>query len=722
MERELRESWDMFDVEGVGIITSTFTTCQLTIRLWNAFISIHERNPRLSPAATIDTIVSQLATDDQQLALHPLTFETYAVWFATVLDEHYLFNPQTEAEDPRLCEDDEEDSLDFGPLDVRTMYHWRSTEPNQASVTQGTEDAPVHTAAAAAATLEKARKSVQEQFPRAAAAAASELKPAGESTPERELTAVTQELEAALCNAEAFLSPVHITASPVASPASVVEFSEASLSQLGGESSWWAGNPLDRSARERKDAGFESRAQQEGCSLYLAVSSQGILTTTTAANHRQGKGETGSEWNQQGRSQPGEEDAAPEPWYRRRYRKSQRAGGRELRWLPLSALEAAGCGGERFLLGASTSDETGATTWHWGVLVEPSPSFHVAAGMIPAATVGVGVNSALQCMETAWTTGRAFLDGVSGVSGRGSSSAGLSFAREEVAIAGQALALAQWHRATAFSSKTGTRTVSIECGAKRQGEGSGGGRLYPRIDPCAIVLVLSPTGSHCLLGRSTRFAKLNREGFFSCLAGFLEQGEAVEEAARREVREEAGVELSNVRLVASQPWPIGRAGSCEVMLGCIATAQAAAGETTTTTGGLPLARPVDGELAEVRWFSKEEARAMLERGRQGVSDGTKEEPAVPGEYAIAHRLIEAWARPQGRATSSSPANSSAQAAGPNVAVIADVEQPTTTGSGTATATAAPAARGPGPFLQGAALGAAVGALLTLWAALRWRRG
>ena len=68
---------------------------------------------------------------------------------------------------------------------------------------------------------------------------------------------------------------------------------------------------------------------------------------------------------------------------------------------------------------------------------------------------------------------------------------------------------------------------------------AGKARFYPRIDPCAIVLVTSPDGERCLLGRAARFAKLGKMGFFTCIAGFIEQAEAVEEAARREVRDVA---------------------------------------------------------------------------------------------------------------------------------------------------------------------------------------
>jgi len=198
-------------------------------------------------------------------------------------------------------------------------------------------------------------------------------------------------------------------------------------------------------------------------------------------------------------------------------------------------------------------------------------------------------------------------------------------ADDDVTVAGTALAATRWHAAAAFDGRTGLATEPVEGGAKRQVRG-GSGKLYPRTDPVAIGLIVSPDGRRCLLGRGRQ----HPEGMYTCLAGFVEQCEAAEEALRREALEEAGVRLGHVELVASQPWPIGRAGSCELMLGCRAVA-------------LEEALSVNGaELADARWFTRAEVRQML----QGLHPAGLR---VPPPFAIAHHLIRDFAAPLGPA-------------------------------------------------------------------------
>jgi NAD+ diphosphatase len=124
-------------------------------------------------------------------------------------------------------------------------------------------------------------------------------------------------------------------------------------------------------------------------------------------------------------------------------------------------------------------------------------------------------------------------------------------------------------------------------------------------------------GDSCLLGRQRRFPKK----MYSCLAGFLESGETLEEAVRREIMEEAGLPLGRVRYVASQPWPF----PASIMIGCQAEA---------------LSRDIvmdREELEDCRWFSRDEARAMLEgRDEQGLF--------APNPMAIAHTLLAQWLR------------------------------------------------------------------------------
>uniref|UniRef100_A0A2C9LAL5 NAD-capped RNA hydrolase NUDT12 n=1 Tax=Biomphalaria glabrata TaxID=6526 RepID=A0A2C9LAL5_BIOGL len=139
---------------------------------------------------------------------------------------------------------------------------------------------------------------------------------------------------------------------------------------------------------------------------------------------------------------------------------------------------------------------------------------------------------------------------------------------------------------------------------------------YPRVDPSLIMLVLSPSKKQCLLGRQKRFPPK----MFSCLAGFMEPGESIEDTCRREIEEESGVKVGRVDYHSSQPWPF----PATLMLGCIAHART---ETITID---------KDELEEARWFSRAEIAQML-AGQH--PDGL----FIPPSQAIAHQLIKSWA-------------------------------------------------------------------------------
>ena len=127
--------------------------------------------------------------------------------------------------------------------------------------------------------------------------------------------------------------------------------------------------------------------------------------------------------------------------------------------------------------------------------------------------------------------------------------------------------------------------------------------------------MLAVSGDNCLLGRQARFPP----SMYSCLAGFVEPGESIEEAVRRETREEAGISCGRVRYFASQPWPF----PSSLMIGCHAEA-------------LSHEVMVDrDELEDARWFTREEVIAMLLRRHP---DGLITPPPV----AIAHHIIRAW--------------------------------------------------------------------------------
>jgi NAD+ diphosphatase len=178
----------------------------------------------------------------------------------------------------------------------------------------------------------------------------------------------------------------------------------------------------------------------------------------------------------------------------------------------------------------------------------------------------------------------------------------------------QSRAQIDWHRRHQFCSVCGERTVQGRGGHVRQCPGCKA-EHFPRTDPVAIMLVSD--GDRCLLGQSR--GRLSRTGTYSALAGFIDQGESIEEAVRREVKEEAGVEVGEVRYHSSQPWPF----PSSLMIGCHAKAL------TTDI------HKDDEEMTDVRWFSRDEVRLALK--------GEHPHLQVPAPIAIAHHLIKAWA-------------------------------------------------------------------------------
>ncbi|MDX0478393.1 NAD(+) diphosphatase [Sinorhizobium medicae] len=166
------------------------------------------------------------------------------------------------------------------------------------------------------------------------------------------------------------------------------------------------------------------------------------------------------------------------------------------------------------------------------------------------------------------------------------------------------------------------------CGGPMDGAGGGyrrictacGHLVFPRTDPVVIMLTIDLECDQCLLGRSPHFAP----GMYSCLAGFVEPGETIENAVRRETLEESGIRIGRVRYHASQPWPLPHS----LMIGCYAEARSTA------------IKRDEQELEDVRWFTRAETEAMLERAT-GVAD-TGDEHIPPPKGAIAHQLMRDW--------------------------------------------------------------------------------
>jgi NAD+ diphosphatase len=183
---------------------------------------------------------------------------------------------------------------------------------------------------------------------------------------------------------------------------------------------------------------------------------------------------------------------------------------------------------------------------------------------------------------------------------------------EDAAILATAKSVFEWRRRHGFCPACGQPTLPTDGGWKRVCEACRT-EHFPRTDP--VVIMLPIFGEKCLLGRQAAWPK----GMYSALAGFLEPGEAIEEACARELKEEAGLTAVAVRYHSTQPWPY----PSSLMIGLLAEV---ADDNAT---------PDQTELDEVRWFTREETRALLRGEIAGV--------AAPGSMAIAHQLIKAWA-------------------------------------------------------------------------------
>jgi NAD+ diphosphatase len=184
-----------------------------------------------------------------------------------------------------------------------------------------------------------------------------------------------------------------------------------------------------------------------------------------------------------------------------------------------------------------------------------------------------------------------------------------TLAVEEAAIVGHARALVEWHQRYAFCPRCGGANVAIEGGSRLECSRCGT-RHYPRVDPSIIVLV-ERDGHALLAGRVG-----GPGGRKSCVAGFVEPGESIEEAVVREVFEETGVHVGEVQYSYSQPWPFPGV----LMIGCRAVAHSSEIR-------------VDGvEIGHADWYTREQVRAALA--------GTSDELGVPPPLAIAHHLLQ----------------------------------------------------------------------------------
>jgi len=182
----------------------------------------------------------------------------------------------------------------------------------------------------------------------------------------------------------------------------------------------------------------------------------------------------------------------------------------------------------------------------------------------------------------------------------------------EAAIIATAKAVFEWRRRHRFCPSCGAASEVAEGGWKRICPACET-QHFPRTDP--VVIMLPVKGERCLVGRQAVWPKL----MFSALAGFLEPGETIEEACARELWEEARLKTLRVTYHSTQPWPY----PSSLMIGLIAEV-----ENDDAVAD-------DVELEEVRWLTREEARAMVA--------GDLANAKAPGAMAIAHQLLKAWA-------------------------------------------------------------------------------
>ncbi len=180
----------------------------------------------------------------------------------------------------------------------------------------------------------------------------------------------------------------------------------------------------------------------------------------------------------------------------------------------------------------------------------------------------------------------------------------------EAAIIAHARSLLDWHARHGFCARCGGKTEMKKAGYARACLACAV-EHFPRVDP--VVIMLAVKGDHALVGRQPGFPKR----FYSALAGFVEPGESLEEAVARELFEEAGIRVSNVRYLASQPWPF----PSSLMVAAFAEAD-----------GFEITLDTD-ELEEARWVTKDDVRAALAGSGEWLA---------PPPLAIAHTLLKAW--------------------------------------------------------------------------------
>jgi NAD+ diphosphatase len=183
---------------------------------------------------------------------------------------------------------------------------------------------------------------------------------------------------------------------------------------------------------------------------------------------------------------------------------------------------------------------------------------------------------------------------------------------DQLSAIAMAKSMVSWHQRHGFCANCGARTAMKDGGWKRECP-SCKAEHFPRTDPVVIMLVA--LGDKVLLGRQKQFPP----GMYSCLAGFVEAAETIEDAVRREIFEESGIHCTDVAYYMTQPWPY----PSSLMIGCTARA---------TNEDVVVDR---NELEDARWFDRTEATLMIKRQHPNGLAG-------PHPFAIAHHLLGRW--------------------------------------------------------------------------------
>lgn len=186
---------------------------------------------------------------------------------------------------------------------------------------------------------------------------------------------------------------------------------------------------------------------------------------------------------------------------------------------------------------------------------------------------------------------------------------------DETGIVAQARTLHHWHACNRFCANCGHHSHAVNGGAAR-GCSFCGVQHFPKLEPAVIMLIID--GDRCLLGRQASWPP----GRYSTLAGFVEAGETIETAVRRETLEEAGIVVGQVSYAFSQPWPF----PASLMLGFFAEARSTE------------IKRNDKELDDALWLNRAEAALLVERGEAGEVL----ERHLPGAVSLGHQLVKAW--------------------------------------------------------------------------------